>query len=59
MELLYLAERSSVRIKEVPINWTEIPGSKLCLAVDSINMAFDLMFLRLAYGSGLWKVKYQ
>lgn len=56
VELLYLAERFCMPISEVPVSWTEVDGSKLSLAVDSVGMALDLMFMRLAYGLKLWSV---
>ncbi len=56
VELIYLAERLGVPIAEVPINWTEIPGSKLSLTTDSFNMALDLLFMRTAYCLGIWKI---
>lgn len=56
VELLLLAERLAVEVHEVPVNWTEMKGSKLSLATDSIRMATDLMFMRLAYSFGFWRV---
>lgn len=36
-------------MKELPVNWQEIDGSKVDLARDSIAMAIDLVVTRLAY----------
>lgn len=54
IELVWLANLLAIRIAEVPVNWTEMSGSKLSLAIDSIDMALDLIFLRIAYTFRLW-----
>ena len=46
-EILYLARKSGCRIVEVPINWTNIPGSKVNLVKDSAAMFVDLLKFRL------------
>lgn len=54
VELLFLAQRLDVPIKEVPVSWTEIPGSKLNVLSDSLRMARDIACFRLAYACRLW-----
>lgn len=56
VELIHLAEALGRSIFEVPVNWTEMDGSKLCLAVDSVKMALDLVFMRMAYALRFWKI---
>lgn len=56
VELIYLAEKLAIPIQEVPVNWVEIQGSKLCLATDSVKMATDLILMRLAYAFRIWTV---
>jgi len=56
VELIYLAEAQGILVKEVPISWKEVGGSKLSLAVDSVQMAADMAFMRLAYWLGIWKI---
>jgi len=53
-ELLYLAQRMKIPMIEIPINWVEIAGSKLSPVQASIQMARDLLRVRLAYLLGLW-----
>lgn len=46
-----------VKMKEVPIQWREVEGSKMDLIKDSISMAVDLLVIRASYALGRWKVK--
>lgn len=55
VEILMLAIRKSIPIAEVPISWHEVGGSKMDLARDSINMAKDLVVIRMAYILGIYK----
>lgn len=55
VEILILALRREIAINEVPISWHEVDGSKMDLARDSINMAKDLVVIRLAYILGIYK----
>lgn len=55
VEILIIAMRKSIPIKEVAISWHEVDGSKVDLAKDSINMAIDLVVTRLAYLLGIYK----
>lgn len=54
VEVLILALRKKMPIKEVAISWHEVGGSKMDLARDSINMAKDLVIIRLAYIIGIY-----
>jgi len=56
VELLFLARALRIPIVEVPVNWTEVPGSKLDLLESSITMARDLVIIRLAHMLGIWKI---
>ena len=42
LELLFLARKANLTVKEIGINWTNIPGSKVNLVVDSIKMFIDI-----------------
>lgn len=57
VEILIIALRKNIRINEVPISWHEVDGSKMDLARDSINMAKDLIIIRLAYILGIYNDK--
>lgn len=49
VEILYLAKMHGFRIREIAINWTNAPGSKVNLVTDPLSMACDL--LRIAITS--------
>ncbi len=54
MELLVLARRNGFRIKEIPISWEHITGSKVSLFKDSWKMFFDILNIKRKYrGQGL------
>jgi dolichyl-phosphate beta-glucosyltransferase len=38
VELLLIAQRRGLKIAEVPVNWTEMPGSKVSLLRDGMRM---------------------
>jgi dolichyl-phosphate beta-glucosyltransferase len=43
-----------MEISEIPVNWTEIAGSKLSLLTGSVQMLRDMAAVRLFYFLGLW-----
>ena len=49
VEILYLARKLGFSIAEVPINWTNIPGSKVNLVVDSTRMLLDIFIFRVRH----------
>ncbi|KAK6202486.1 nucleotide-diphospho-sugar transferase [Scheffersomyces amazonensis] len=56
VEVLLLGEIQHMTMKELPVNWQEIDGSKVDLAKDSIGMAIDLVVTRMAYLLGIYKL---
>ncbi|KAG7663204.1 uncharacterized protein J8A68_003286 [[Candida] subhashii] len=56
IEVLILAEIQGMKLKEIPVNWQEMDGSKVDLARDSIAMAIDLVVTRLAYMFRIYKM---
>jgi dolichyl-phosphate beta-glucosyltransferase len=46
LEILYLAKRRGYRIAEVPVNWTDQPGSKVRVLRDGFRMLRDLLLVR-------------
>jgi dolichyl-phosphate beta-glucosyltransferase len=54
LELLYLATRRGYRIAEVPINWSDQPGSKVRPFRDGIAMLCSLLSVRRRDGRGLY-----
>jgi dolichyl-phosphate beta-glucosyltransferase len=51
VELLYIARKAHIAIKEIPVNWTNIPGSKVNLLIDSIKMFRDLFRFKVWHRS--------
>jgi len=45
LELLYVAQRRGYRIAEVPVNWSDKPGSKVRLMRDGLAMLHELMII--------------
>nr|XP_056704314.1 dolichyl-phosphate beta-glucosyltransferase [Euleptes europaea] len=56
VELLYIAQRFKIPIAEVAVNWTEIEGSKLVPFWSWLQMGRDLIFIRLRYLTGAWRL---
>ncbi|XP_068600887.1 dolichyl-phosphate beta-glucosyltransferase [Brachionichthys hirsutus] len=57
VELLYIAQCFNIPIAEVAVNWTEIEGSKLVPFWSWLQMGRDLVFIRLRYITGAWKLQ--
>lgn len=52
LELLYLAQQRGYRIAEVPVNWSDQPGSKVHVLRDGLAMLRDLAVIRRNYYRG-------
>ncbi|KAG9307495.1 hypothetical protein G9A89_017325 [Geosiphon pyriformis] len=57
IELLLIAQYFKTPIIEVPVSWHEVEGSKVSLMKDSIQMALDLLKIRLNYFFRIWKIQ--
>jgi len=49
IEILYIAKLLNLKIKEVPINWINVSGSKVNLVFDSTKMFFDIFKFRFLH----------
>jgi dolichyl-phosphate beta-glucosyltransferase len=49
VEILFIARKAGLSIKEVAINWTNIPGSKVNLIMDSLRMLQDIFRFRVRH----------
>ncbi|KAL9927579.1 dolichyl-phosphate beta-glucosyltransferase wollknaeuel [Glossina fuscipes fuscipes] len=56
VELLYIAERLNIPIREVAVNWKEIEGSKLTPFWSWLQMGVDLFLIWFRYTIGAWRV---
>ncbi|MBU2541562.1 MAG: glycosyltransferase family 2 protein [Candidatus Omnitrophica bacterium] len=50
MEVLYLANKLGYKIKEVPIRWRHVRGSKVNVLTDSLRMFFNIFQIRIWHG---------
>ncbi|KAG9065377.1 dolichyl-phosphate beta-glucosyltransferase [Linnemannia hyalina] len=57
IEVLMIAQQLRIPIAEVPVAWQEIDGSKVSLMRDSIQMALDLLIIRMNYLLGIWRIR--
>ena len=48
VELLYLAQRAGLRIREIPVRWNHAEGSKVSFFRDSLRMLREVITLRMA-----------
>jgi dolichyl-phosphate beta-glucosyltransferase len=55
VEVLYICHKKGYRIVEVPVNWTDVPGSKVRLIRDSLRMSKDVMKIRLNDWRGIYQ----
>ena len=46
LELLYIAQQRGYRITEVPVNWSDQPGSKIRVMKDGLAMLGELAMIR-------------
>src|SRR5881398_2952032 len=53
VELLYLAHRAGLRIREVPVRWNHAEGSKVSFFRDSLRMLREVIALRARPRSGI------
>ncbi|KAK6107686.1 Glycosyl transferase 2 family protein [Brugia pahangi] len=55
VELLFLAEQFSIPIREVPVTWHEVDGSKIVPIISWLQMGRDLILIWFRYKTGIWK----
>lgn len=46
VEILYIARRAGMDVREVPVHWSSIPGSKVSLLRDAARMLLDVPTFR-------------
>ncbi|HMK22549.1 MAG TPA: hypothetical protein VK466_09460, partial [Terriglobales bacterium] len=54
LELLYVAQRRGYRIAEIPVNWTDQPGSKVRVVRDGIVMLRELTMIHQNAAKGIY-----
>lgn len=56
VENLFRVQHSGMLVVEVPVQWTEVPGSKLSIVKATINMVIDMLRMRVRYTLGHWSI---
>ncbi len=51
VELLYLAQRAGLRLREIPVRWNHAEGSKIRLVQDSLRMLGEIIAIRSCSGA--------
>jgi dolichyl-phosphate beta-glucosyltransferase len=59
LEVLYIARRRGYRIAEVPVNWSDQPGSKVCVWSDGFIMLRELLAIRKRETRGQYRPRAQ
>jgi dolichyl-phosphate beta-glucosyltransferase len=57
VEMLYIAQHSDIKVMEIPVNWKEIPGSKLRIVSATISFFRDYFAMITYYNLGYWKIE--
>ena len=57
VDMLYICQFLGIKIIEVPVNWKEIPGSKLVLLPATVSFFRDYFAMICFYNTGFWKIK--
>lgn len=57
VEMLYIAQTLNIPVTEIPVNWTEIEGSKIVPFWSWLQMGRDLFFIWYKYKIGAWRIK--
>jgi dolichyl-phosphate beta-glucosyltransferase len=55
LEVLYLAQKMNLRIKEVAVNWSHVSGSKVHLAKDSMRMFWNIIEIKKWHEKAIMK----
>jgi dolichyl-phosphate beta-glucosyltransferase len=54
VELLFIAQRAGLRLKEVPVRWDHYEGSKVNVASDSLKMLGEVALIRQQARRGIY-----
>jgi len=46
VEVLFLAQKFGLRLKEIPVHWNHVEGTKVRMLSDSLKMFLDLLVIR-------------
>ncbi len=55
-EMLLVALRMKVPVRELPVNWQEIDGSSVHIVRDTLRMIRDLLMIKILYCIRVWRM---
>jgi len=56
VEMLYIAQNTGIVVKEVPVSFEDVPGSKLNVFYASISFIRDFFAMISFYNTGYWRI---
>jgi len=54
VELLYIAHRAGLRLREIPVRWAHCDGSKVCVQRDAVRMIGEIQTIRRQAAVGVY-----
>jgi glycosyltransferase involved in cell wall biosynthesis len=57
VEFLFVAKQHALRLKEIPVRWNNVEGSKVAVFRDTKRMFFELSQIRKNARSGIYDIK--
>jgi len=56
VDILYICNKFEIKVKEIPVRWKEMPGSKLNVFTASLLFIRDYLAMIIFYKTGFWKI---
>ena len=56
VDVLYICNKFGIKVKEIPVRWKEMPGSKLNVFTASLLFIRDYLAMIIFYKTGFWKI---
>lgn len=57
VEMLYIAQKNSIPVVEVPVHFEDVPGSKLNVITASLSFLRDFSAIITFYNTGFWNIR--
>lgn len=57
VEILFIANKLSLSVMEIPVNWVNQEGSKVNIVTDSVKMLLDILSIRWLHKDEKWPTK--
>jgi len=56
IEMLYIAQKENILIKEIPVSFVDVEGSKLNVVTATLSFFRDFCALLTFYSTGYWNI---